>query len=128
MDHHISHSQTTVDEDMVFEFLETSRRLLSLIENENRILEESGCLSIKSYLLHRDALLKKYEQTALTLMDKLNNATNSEALGQLMVEEIVSIKQALNDNTHKKFKSLEHTLSASKSVVRHTEQGNSSWH
>lgn len=128
MDHHISHSQTTVDEDMVFEFLETSRRLLSLIENENRILEESGCLSIESYLLHRDALLKKYEQTALSLMNKLNNAANSEALGQLMVEEIVSIKQALNDNTHKKFKSLEHTLAASKSIVRTNEQGDSSWH
>ncbi|MDY0029199.1 MAG: hypothetical protein RBR86_04560 [Pseudobdellovibrionaceae bacterium] len=127
MDHHISHPQNTVDEDMVFEFLETSRRLLSLIENENRILEESGYLSIESYLLHRDSLLKKYEQTALNLMDKLNDATNSSALGQLMIEEIVSIKQALNDNTHKKFKSLEHTLSVTRSTARN-KQGDSSWH
>ncbi|MCB1558043.1 MAG: hypothetical protein KDJ50_03875 [Alphaproteobacteria bacterium] len=127
MEHHISHSPLEADEDMVFEFLETSRRLLSLIEHENKIMEESGCLSIESYLMHRDALLKKYEDTVFGLMNEIDKVGNIEALSQLMAEEIVTLKQALNDNTHKKIKSLQQALTTSQNSDINS-QGDASWH
>ncbi|MDD3021070.1 MAG: hypothetical protein PHX61_08880 [Alphaproteobacteria bacterium] len=111
---------TSSPEDMVFEFLEMSRRLLSLIEHENKIMEECGCLNIETYLLHRDALLKNYEEKAVSLMGCLESQQSSEGIGELMMEEIISLKQALNDNTHHKFKSLKRSLS--------DKQGDAAWH
>ncbi|HRK96948.1 MAG: hypothetical protein KDJ26_02490 [Alphaproteobacteria bacterium] len=112
--------QNSSAEDMVFEFLEMSRHLLSLIEHENKILEECGCLSIEAYLQHRDALLKAYEQKATNLMTAIELSASPQGVNQLMVEEIASLKQALNDNTHYKFKNLEKVISCG--------SGDAAWH
>lgn len=107
-------------EDRVFEFLEMSRRLLSLIEHENKILETCGALSIESYLLHRDELLKDYESKAAGLIERLQADNGNNGADQLMIEEITTLKQALNDNTRYKFQSLE------KELTGYT--GDASWH
>ncbi|HNS44101.1 MAG TPA: hypothetical protein PKH37_02600 [Alphaproteobacteria bacterium] len=120
MTYGIPKDQDNVSEDMVFEFLEMSQRLLSLIRHENSILEECGILSMENYLAHRDALLKLYEQKAFLLLSQLDDGVTPKEMHKLMLEEISSLQKALNDNTTRKFRSLENTLSS--------YEGDASWH
>lgn len=116
----LEHDRDPSSEDMVFEFLEMSQRLLSLIKHENSILEECGILSMENYLSHRDALLKLYEQKAFSLLSMLDAGESIGGIQQLMLEEVASLQKALNDNTNRKFRSLESTISA--------YEGDASWH
>ena len=43
-------------------------------------------------------------------MTAIELSASPQGVNQLMVEEIASLKQALNDNTHYKFKNLEKVL------------------
>ncbi len=112
---------STPSEDAVFEFLEMSQRLLSIITNENMILKECGCLSMEAYMAQRDTLLRTFERKAADLLSILNGVNAKEPnLHRLMLAEIQSLQQALHDNTQQQFKSLERVIS--------DQKGDPSWH
>lgn len=105
-------------EDDVFEFLELSRKLLTLIEHENRIMSDLGCLSLEGYLAHRDALLRKYETKASEILEMED--VQDEGIRRMMVTEISQMRELLNDNTKFAFNTLEQRLSK--------RTGETSWH
>lgn len=108
-------------EDAVFEFLEMSQRLLSIITNENMILKECGCLSMEAYMAQRDTLLRSFERKASDVLAILNAKQDQEPnLHRLMLAEIQSLQQALHDNTQQQFKSLERVIV--------DQNGDPSWH
>lgn len=107
-------------EDRVFEFLEMSQKILTLIKHENIILEKCGCLSLESYLDHRNALLKSYEQNARLLIENSVIDAEDSATRQLLASELSAVKAALSDNTTYQFESIKNKISLTK--------GEKSWH
>ncbi len=108
-------------EDMVFEFLEMSRKILTIVEHENVILQECGCLSMESYLEHRAALLKSYETQAKLMIDSFANDESDFAAKELLVSELSAVKSALAENTQFRFRSIERQLMGKK-------EGDAAWH
>ena len=101
-------------EDKIFEFLELSQKILTLVKHENAILESFGCLSIESYLEHRNALLQNYEEEARTLIEDGLKVDIDIQTRQLLVSELSAVKNAITDNTVHRFKSLKNTVSLRK--------------
>lgn len=101
-------------EDRIFEFLELSQKILTLVQHENAILESCGCLSLKSYLEHRDNLLHNYEKKAESLINFSINEDIHEGTKNLLISELSAVKTALQDNTEHRFKNLESSISLNK--------------
>jgi len=120
MTYTIPKDQDNVSEDAIFEFLEMSQRLLSLIKHENSIMEVCGILSMENYLAHRNDLLRLYEKKAFGLLALLDEEKSCSPMHKLMLEEVSLLQKALDDNTTKKFQSLEKTISS--------YSGDTSWH
>jgi hypothetical protein len=107
-------------EDRVFEFLEMSQKILALVKHENIILEKCGCLSLESYLEHRDALLRNYEQNARFLIEHSVADAKDSTTRLLLASELSAVRAALSDNTTYQFESLKNKISLTK--------GEKSWH
>lgn len=108
-------------EDRLFDFLELSQKIRTIIAHENAILETCGCLSLEAYLAQKNALLQTYETKATTLCADITTHTfHNEATKDLLIEEIASVKDTLSDNTQRQFNSIENILLGS--------SGDTSWH
>ncbi len=115
-----NNQSTDCVEDRVFEFLELSQKILTLIKHENAILQECGCLTLQAYLEHRNALLQSYEEDARHLIENALSDKTQDATKNLLASELLAVKTALSDNTTYQFKSLENKISLTK--------GEKSWH
>lgn len=113
-------TQRTNVEDMIFEFLDLSQKILTLIKHENVILEQCGCLSLEAYLAHRNSLLQSYEENARFLIEHSIGNDAHDATRDLLAAELSAVQSALTDNTTYQFKSLENKISLTK--------GDASWH
>ncbi len=108
-------------EDRLFDFLELSQKIRTIIAHENAILETCGCLSLDAYLAQKNTLLQTYEAKATLLCADITKTTcHSEATKDLLIEEIASVKETLSDNTQRQFNSIENILLGS--------SGDTSWH
>ncbi len=107
-------------DDMVFDFLDLSQKILTIIKHENAILQECGCPSLESYLKHKTTLLKNYEETAKVLIEHSLTALEEDATRDLLIAELSEVKAAIIDNTTYQFKNL-----GSKTSLK---KGAQSWH
>jgi hypothetical protein len=93
-------------EERIFQFLELSQKLLTLVQHENSILQTCGCLSFESYLEHRNSLLINYEEAATKLIaDSLQDSVDEKAR-LILSSELSAVRDALSDNTVQMFQSL----------------------
>lgn len=108
-------------EDRMFDFLELSQKIRTILSHENAILETCGCLNFESYLKQKSILLQNYEEKAEALCrDIVSNAGTDKTVHSLLIEEIIAVKKTLSDNTLKQFHSMEKTLQS--------PSGENSWH
>ena len=98
-------------DDALFDFLEASQKIKTIIAHENAILEACGYLSLDAYLTHRSALLKSYEAKAETICQAIVAASpDDKVVHSLLIEEIASVRNTLSDNAVRQFQSLENEL------------------
>lgn len=113
-------AQSESFEDRIFEFLELSQKILTLVKNENAILESCGFLTMEAYLEHRSALLKSYEDNAnLLIADVMAENSHKEAKS-LLSSELLAVQAVLTDNTAHRFNSIQNSPSL--------KNGDSKWH
>lgn len=113
-------AQSESFEDRIFEFLELSQKILTLVKHENAILESCGFLTMEAYLEHRSALLKSYEDNAhILIADVMTENSHLEAKS-LLSSELSAVQAALNDNTVHRFNSIQNSPSL--------KNGDSKWH
>lgn len=115
-----SNRQIDSMEDRIFDFLDLSQRILTIIKHENAILQECGCLSLEAYLDHRNSLLKNYEENAQALIEASIASSSEDTTRHLLISELSAVKSAISDNTVYQFKNLENKISLKK--------GDQSWH
>lgn len=113
-----SHSESF--EDRIFEFLELSQKILTLVKHENAILESCGFLTMEAYLEHRSALLKNYEDHAKTLIEDVMTENSHLEAKNLLSSELSAVQAALSDNTAYRFNSIQNSPSL--------KNGDSKWH
>jgi hypothetical protein len=107
-------------EDRIFEFLELSQKILTLVKHENAILESCGFLTIEAYLEHRSALLKSYEDNAKTLIEDVISESIHIDAQNILSSELSAVQAALTDNTAYRFNSIQNSPSL--------KDGDSKWH
>lgn len=107
-------------ENRIFDFLDLSQKILTIIKHENAILQECGCLSLEAYLEHRNSLLKNYEENAKALIEDSISSSSEDVTRHLLISELSAVRSAISDNTVYQFKNLENKISLKK--------GEQSWH
>jgi hypothetical protein len=107
-------------EDRVFEFLELSQKILTLVKDENAILESCDFLIMEAHLEHRSVLLKRYEDKAKTLIEDVMSDSAQIDAKRLLLSELSAVQEALTDNTVYRFNSIQSSLSL--------KDGDSKWH
>ncbi|OFW87029.1 MAG: hypothetical protein A3B66_01965 [Alphaproteobacteria bacterium RIFCSPHIGHO2_02_FULL_46_13] len=107
-------------EDRIFEFLELSRKILTLAKHENAILESCGFLTMEAYLKHRSALLKSYEDNAKTLIEDVISSSVHIDTKNLLSSELSAVQEALTHNTVYRFNGIQNSPSL--------KDGDSQWH
>lgn len=107
-------------EDRIFEFLELSQKILTLVKHENGILESCGFLTMEAYLEHRSALLKSYEANAKMLIEDVASESVHIDAKSLLASELSAVQAALTDNTVYRFNSIQNSPSL--------KDGDSKWH
>lgn len=115
-------SQPTAEnfEARIFDFLELSHKILTLVKNENAILTSCGLKSMEAYATHRSALLKSYEENAKKLIEDVISENIHMDAKNLLLSELAAVQSALADNDGQKLNNV-HNLPS------HTD-GERKWH
>lgn len=98
-------------EDRVFEFLELSQKILTLVKHENSILGSLGCLTMEDYLERRNTLLKSYEQNAKLLVEEMISESIHIDAKNLLTSELSSVQAALTENSAYGFNTIQNSHS-----------------
>lgn len=107
-------------EDRIFEFLELSQKILTIVKHENAILESCGFLTMEAYLAHRSVLLKNYEDNAKILIEDVISESVHLDAKNLLSSELTAVQTALTHNTAYRFSSIQNSPSL--------KNGDSKWH